>query len=65
MSRASLPVCTMLALWMFRVETPTNDVIRAVSITAVGCVVAAYGEVNLSLVGALFAAANLSMESLR
>lgn len=46
MSRASLPVTTMVALWLAGVETPTQPVIRAVSLTAVGCAVAAYGEVR-------------------
>ncbi|GIL76150.1 hypothetical protein Vretimale_5718 [Volvox reticuliferus] len=65
MSRASLPVTTMVALWLARLETPTSAVIRAVCLTAVGCGIAAYGEVHLTLVGALLAASNLSMESLR
>ncbi|KXZ48371.1 hypothetical protein GPECTOR_28g778 [Gonium pectorale] len=65
MSRASLPVTTMVALWLARLETPTAAVIRAVCLTAVGCAVAAYGEVHLTLVGAMVAACNLSMESLR
>ncbi|EFJ49182.1 hypothetical protein VOLCADRAFT_104385 [Volvox carteri f. nagariensis] len=65
MSRASLPVTTMIALWLARLETPTAAVIRAVCLTAVGCAIAAYGEVHLTLVGALLAACNLSMESIR
>lgn len=65
MSRASLPVTTMIALWLARLETPTWAVIQAVSLTAAGCALAAYGEVNLSLVGALLAASNLTLESVR
>ncbi|PNW73196.1 hypothetical protein CHLRE_14g622700v5 [Chlamydomonas reinhardtii] len=65
MSRASLPVTTMLALWVAQLETPTAAVIRAVCLTAVGCAIAAYGEVHLSLIGGLLVISNLSMESLR
>ncbi|GFR50579.1 hypothetical protein Agub_g12853 [Astrephomene gubernaculifera] len=65
MSRASLPVTTMVALWLARLETPTASVIRAVCLTALGCGVAAYGEVHLTIVGALLAASNLTMESVR
>ncbi len=49
MSRASLPVTTMVALWLAKLETPTAAVIRAVCLTAVGCAVAAYGEVGSKL----------------
>lgn len=46
MSRASLPVTTMVALWLAKLETPTAAVIRAVCLTALGCAIAAYGEVS-------------------
>ncbi|GLC43580.1 hypothetical protein PLESTB_000396100 [Pleodorina starrii] len=65
MSRASLPVTTMVALWLARLETPTAAVIRAVCVTAVGCAIAAYGEVHLTFIGALLAVSNLTMESVR
>lgn len=65
MSRASLPITTMVALWLARVETPTNAVIKAVSVTAVGCAIAAYGEVHLNTIGILLCISNLVMESVR
>ncbi|KAG2493819.1 hypothetical protein HYH03_008037 [Edaphochlamys debaryana] len=65
MSRASLPVTTMIALWLARLETPTAAVIRAVCLTALGCAIAAYGEVHLTLVGGMLVISNLTMESLR
>lgn len=59
MSRASLPVTTMLGLWLARLETPTSAVVRAVCLTAVGCGIAAYGEVHLSIIGGMLMIANL------
>lgn len=65
MSRAALPVIVMLMLWVTRVEVPTPTIIKAVSLTAVGCAVAAYGEMHLQLLGVLFCVVNLGMESVR
>jgi hypothetical protein len=53
MSRASLPVTTMTALWLARLDTPTPAIIRAVLLTALGCAIAAYGEVRRKGRGAL------------
>jgi hypothetical protein len=65
MSRASLPVTTMIGLWLARLDTPTSSVIKAVSLTAIGCGIAAYGEVHLQLIGALLMLSNLTMETIR
>ncbi|KAG2431753.1 hypothetical protein HXX76_009249 [Chlamydomonas incerta] len=65
MSRASMPVLTMFALWVTGMEFPTQQVVAAVSVVAVGSAIAAYGEIALTLIGGLLAVGNLTMESAR
>ncbi|PNG99547.1 putative sugar phosphate/phosphate translocator [Tetrabaena socialis] len=65
MSRASVPITTMIALWVARLEIPTTGIIRAVSVTGIGSAIAAFGEVHLSSIGAFIVIANLTMESVR
>ncbi|KAG2449545.1 hypothetical protein HYH02_005687 [Chlamydomonas schloesseri] len=65
MSRASMPVLTMIALWVTGMEFPTQQVVAAVSVVAVGSAIAAYGEIALTVFGGLLVIANLSMESAR
>lgn len=65
MTRASLPVIVMIALWVTGIEIPSSTVVRAVMLTAVGCAIAAYGEMHLTFLGVVFCVINLALESIR
>ena len=47
MARSLLPLFTLVSLYFFGLEAPTSELIKAVSLTAVGCGISAYGEVGV------------------
>jgi hypothetical protein len=51
MLKAFTPVITMIALFIARLEDPTTKMIFSVLLTALGTATAAYGEINLSIIG--------------
>mmetsp|Transcript_10735 Transcript_10735/g.18672 ORF Transcript_10735/g.18672 Transcript_10735/m.18672 type:complete len:347 (-) Transcript_10735:641-1681(-) len=65
MLKAFTPVITMLCLFMAGLEDPTRAMIMSVLLTAGGTALAAYGEVNLSLIGLAFMLASETGEALR
>eukprot|EP00197_Chlamydomonas_leiostraca_P007176 CAMPEP_0202865760 /NCGR_PEP_ID=MMETSP1391-20130828/6339_1 /ASSEMBLY_ACC=CAM_ASM_000867 /TAXON_ID=1034604 /ORGANISM="Chlamydomonas leiostraca, Strain SAG 11-49" /LENGTH=328 /DNA_ID=CAMNT_0049545637 /DNA_START=127 /DNA_END=1113 /DNA_ORIENTATION=+ len=65
MLKAFTPVITMICLFLARLEDPTHKMIASVLLTAGGTALAAYGEVNLSIVGLLFMFASETGEAIR
>lgn len=65
MLKAFTPVITMIALFIARLEDPTATMILSVLLTASGTAIAAYGEVNMSLVGMAFMLASETGEAIR
>jgi|LauGreStaDraftv2_3_1035109.scaffolds.fasta_scaffold760051_1 drug/metabolite transporter (DMT)-like permease len=45
MLRAMLPLFIMIALYVTGLEKPTWTLVKAVSLTGLGCLISAYGEV--------------------
>jgi len=65
MLKAFTPVITMLALFIARLEDPTYKMILSVLLTAGGTALAAYGEVNNSVVGLIFMFSSETCEAIR
>lgn len=63
MCRALLPLFIMLALYLSSLETPSVSMVKAVSLTGFGCMIAAYGEVHLSAAGLLCLLGNFILEA--
>ncbi|GAX79382.1 hypothetical protein CEUSTIGMA_g6824.t1 [Chlamydomonas eustigma] len=63
MCRALLPLFVMISLYITGLELPTSSLIKAVILTCVGCMLAAYGEVNLNVVGLLCLIGNFTFEA--
>lgn len=65
MLKALTPVMTMMCLVMFRLEYPTTKAIWCVITISLGTAVAGYGELELSLIGALFMISAQAAEALK
>lgn len=65
MLKAFTPVITMLALFVAGLETPTSTMIGSVVLIALGTAIAAYGEVNMSIVGLLLMFSSEATEAIR
>lgn len=65
MLKAFTPVVTMFLIFSFGLDRPHQEVILAVVGISIGTCVAAYGEVNFSIVGILLMAASEVAEALK
>ncbi|KAL6750618.1 triose-phosphate transporter family-domain-containing protein [Haematococcus lacustris] len=65
MLKAFTPVVTMVCLFLAGLEDPTKKMIASVLLTAGGTAVAAYGEVNLSIIGLVFMFSSETGEAIR
>lgn len=65
MLKAFTPIITMVTLFLFRMETPNNQLIASVSIIAVGTLIASIGEGSFSTVGVIIMMSSEVFESLR
>lgn len=65
MLKAFTPVITMLALFVARLEDPTPKLILSVVLIAFGTALAAYGEVNMSIIGLTFMMSSETAEAIR
>lgn len=65
MLKAFTPVITMVALFVSRLETPTNKMVLSVCMIAVGTAIASAGVVNLNYVGLLIMFLSESFEATR
>lgn len=65
MLKAFTPVITMICLFIARLEDPTSRMIASVLLTAGGTALAAYGEVNMSIVGLVFMFSSETGEAIR
>ena len=64
-AQAFTPVITMVALFIARLEDPSQRLIAAVVLIALGTAMASYGEVNLSWLGLTFMFASETFEAVR
>lgn len=64
-ARSSMPLLTLLGLWMTKLEIPNRYMVLAVTLTTIGCAIAATGEVGLNPIGVICMTANLLMETVR
>mmetsp|Transcript_19109 Transcript_19109/g.53472 ORF Transcript_19109/g.53472 Transcript_19109/m.53472 type:complete len:321 (-) Transcript_19109:296-1258(-) len=65
MLKAFTPVITMVCLFMARLEDPTSKMILSVLLTAGGTAMAAYGELNLSILGLIYMFTSETGEAIR
>ncbi|CAL8465208.1 g4743 [Coccomyxa elongata] len=65
MLKAFTPIITMLALFVARLEDPSQRLIVAVLLIALGTAMASYGEVNMSWLGLTFMFASETFEAIR
>uniref|UniRef100_A0A7S3R7M3 Sugar phosphate transporter domain-containing protein n=1 Tax=Dunaliella tertiolecta TaxID=3047 RepID=A0A7S3R7M3_DUNTE len=65
MARSTLPLFTLGALYLAGLEHPNGQLIRSVLLIVVGCLISAYGEVKLSVLGVLCLLANFCTEGAR
>lgn len=63
MCRSLMPLFVLTSLFIFGMETPTRPAVYAVLITAVGCMVSAYGEIHLTTYGLALLALNFLAEA--
>jgi hypothetical protein len=63
MCRALLPLFVMISLYLTGLELPTSALIKAVVLTCVGCMLAAYGEVNVNMLGLACLIGNFTFEA--
>jgi drug/metabolite transporter (DMT)-like permease len=64
-AQAFTPIITMLALFVARLEDPSQRLIVAVLLIALGTAMASYGEVNMSWLGLTFMFASETFEAIR
>lgn len=64
MLKASSPITTMIIMFLLGLEQPRLDIILAISVIALGCLLSAVGEVSCSAIGKLSVESEIDSETL-